>query len=118
MSREKQGTAQTENRWVRVGRVGVLALTMAGPVVNTIAELFRQRSPSREEYAEGVQEGVGGVKDEAAARLDELVAVTRKRVAEQIRQLRAQAKQLRKGLRQVPVSQQVKFLTLTVMVLP
>ena len=43
MNREVQNRVQKGTRWLRVG---VLTLTMAGPIVNTLLKWLRQRSQS------------------------------------------------------------------------
>jgi hypothetical protein len=105
MTREKKNVVKEGSRWVRVG---VLALTTAGPIVNTIMERLRQRSQSLRAQTEDVPENGHSQAAQATAldRLDELTLLGRRRVAEQAQQLqkqaqqwRSQAHQLRKALR-------------------
>ena len=105
MTSEKKNVVKGRGRWVRVG---VLALTTAGPVVNTIMKRLRQRSQALRVQTEDMP--VNGHSQPAQAtvldRLDELTLLGRQRVAEQAQQLqkqaqqwRSQAHQLRKALR-------------------
>ncbi len=105
MTREKKNVLKEGNRWMRVG---VLALTTAGPIVNTIMERLRQRSQSHRVQAEDMLENGHSQATQATVldRLDELTLLGRQRVAEQAQQLqkqaqqwRSQAHQLRKALR-------------------
>jgi uncharacterized phage infection (PIP) family protein YhgE len=84
MSKVNQNEEQAGSRWLRVG---LLALTLLGPVVKTIAERLRQRS-------QALQDSTLTAQMAARQRLDELTQASRQVALEQAQQLQEQARQL------------------------
>ncbi len=93
MDKTNREIVRRSGRWVRVG---VLTLTTVGPIVNTLIEGVRQRSPAARE-----QEQLEAEQPSAFDRLEELTLVGRQRAAEQARQLQIQAQQLQVQARQL-----------------
>src|SRR2546425_2569589 len=103
MNREIQNRVQKGTRWLRVG---VLTLTMAGPIVNTLLKWLRQRSQSLGERSADLQQSASAVQATALDRFNEFALAGRQRAVEQVRllqeqtqQLRSQTRHLRKALR-------------------
>src|SRR5436305_4588201 len=103
MNREIQNSVRKGTRWLRVG---VLTLTMAGPIVNTLLKWLRLRSQSSGERTADFQQSAGAVPAAALDRFNEFTLASRQRAAEQVRllqeqtrQLRSQTRYLRKALR-------------------
>jgi len=84
MKEVNQNDQQEGNRWLRVG---LLALTLLGPIVKTIADRMRQRS-------QALQDTTLSAQTAARQRLDELTQASRQVALEQAQQLQAQARQL------------------------
>jgi hypothetical protein len=102
----KNQDAGNNRGWSRWLRVGILTLSMAGPVINTFLNQMRNRSQMLREQAEGLPNRVRAIQATSAQRLDELSLNSRKQAAEQTqllrkqaRQLQVQAQQLQKALR-------------------
>jgi hypothetical protein len=107
MNTENQDTGNNRRGWSRWLRVGILTLSMAGPVINTFLNQMRNRSQMLREQAEGLPDAARAIQTTSVQRLDELSLSSRKRAAEQTqllrkqaRQLQAQAQQLQKALRE------------------
>ncbi len=103
MNREKPTAVETGGRWLRVG---VLTLTVVGPMIRTMVEFMRQPKQSPEEEAEEIQNNISVSEAMALSQLDDISLARRQRAVQQARQLhrqskqlRAQAKQLRQALR-------------------
>jgi len=84
MQTNNQNNEREGSRWLRVA---LLALTVLGPIANTIVERLRQRSQELQNTAVTTQTA-------ARQRLDELTQASRQLAAEQSRQLQEQARQL------------------------
>ena len=84
MQTNNQNNEREGGRWLRVV---LLALTVLGPLFNTIVERLRQRSQELQNTALTTQTA-------ARQRLDELAQASRQLAAEQSRQLQEQARQL------------------------
>ncbi|HLJ33568.1 MAG TPA: hypothetical protein VKU38_07955 [Ktedonobacteraceae bacterium] len=107
MNTKNQGTENNGGGWSRWLRVGILTLSMAGPVINTFLNQMRNRSQRLREQAMGLPDTARAIQATSAQRLDELSLSSRKRAAEQTqllrkqaRQLQVQAQQLQKALRE------------------
>jgi TolA-binding protein len=99
MNTEHQNNERKGRSWLRLG---LLTFTLAGPVVNTVAEGIRQSSQALRRKATTLQENAQTIQATARQRLDQLTQESRKRIAEQekqLKQLRSQARRLRKSLR-------------------
>ncbi len=100
-------TGNNRRGWSRWLRVGLLTLSMVGPVINTFLNQMRNRSQMLREQAEGLPDAARAIQATSVQRLDELSISSRKRAAEQTqllrkqaRQLQVQAQQLQKALRE------------------
>ncbi|MHB8600689.1 MAG: hypothetical protein ACYDER_28270 [Ktedonobacteraceae bacterium] len=106
MNTGNQDTGNNRRGWSRWLRVGLLTVSMVGPVINTFLQQMRNRSQMLREQAEGLPDAARAIQATSVQRLDELNLSSRKRAAEQTqllrkqaRQLQAQAQQLQKALR-------------------
>ena len=106
MNTENQDMVNNRGSWSRWLRVGILTLSMAGPVINTFLNQMRNRSQMLREQATALPDKARTIQATSAQRLDVLSLNSRKRAAEQAqllrkqaRQLQAQAQQLQKALR-------------------
>ena len=95
MKTDDQNKAEQRNLWLRVG---LLTITLIGPIVNTIVQRMRLSSQSLQDTTQ-TQQAI------ARQRFDELTQASRQLAAEQAQvlqeqanQLQAQAQQLRKAL--------------------
>ncbi len=84
MNKGNQNEEQEGSRWLRVG---LLTLTLLGPIIKTIAERMRQRSQALQDTTLTAQMA-------ARQRLDELTQAGRQVALEQAQQLQEQARQL------------------------
>lgn len=84
MNKVNQKEEQEGSRWLRVG---LLTLTLLGPIIKTIAERMRQRSQALQDTTLTAQVA-------ARQRLDELTQASRQVALEQAQQLQEQAHQL------------------------
>jgi uncharacterized phage infection (PIP) family protein YhgE len=84
MNKVNQNEEQEGSRWLRVG---LLTLTLLGPIIKTIAERMRQRSQALQDTTLTAQMA-------ARQRLDELTQASRQVALEQAQQLQEQARQL------------------------
>jgi len=99
MNTEHSNNERKGSRWLRVG---LLTFTLAGPLVNAVAERVRERSQILRGQAEAMQDNAQTLPAIARQRLDQLVLESRQLLAEQakqLQQLQSQAKRIRKGLR-------------------
>ncbi len=98
MNTENSNDERKGSRWLRVG---LLTFTLAGPLVNAIAERVRERSQILRGQAAG-QDNAQTLPATARQRLDQLMLESRQLLAEQakqLQQLQSQAKRFRKTLR-------------------
>ncbi len=99
MSQKQQSEAQSRAHWLRIG---FIALTTVGPILNRLMQ-FRHRSRElREtvvEKAAAGQEAARNVREDVLERLDEFTLASRKLAAQQAKQLQRQARQLQKQAR-------------------
>ncbi len=107
MNTKNQDTGNNGGGWSRWLRVGLLSISMAGPIINTFLNQMRKRSQMLREQAAGLPDTARAIQATSAQRLDELSLSSRKRAAEQTqllrkqaRQLQLQAQQLQKALRE------------------
>jgi len=84
MNKVNQNEEQEGNRWLRVG---LLTLTLLGPIIKTIAGRMRQRSQALQDTTLTAQMA-------ARQRLEELTQASRQVALEQAQQLQEQARQL------------------------
>lgn len=99
MNSEHSNNERKGSRWLRVG---LLTFTLAGPLVNAVAERVRERSQILRGQVEVPQENTQTLPAAARQRLDQLAQQSRQLLAEQakqMQQLQSQAKRLRKTLR-------------------
>ena len=99
MNVKNQHNKQKGSRWLRAG---LLTFTLAGPVINAVAERIRERTRVLHVQATTLQDNAQTIQASARRRLDQLVLESRQRFAEQakqLQQLQAQTKRLRKTLR-------------------
>jgi len=91
MSSEHQSIVRKGGRWLRLG---LLAYTLAAPLVSALLERVRQRSDTVGERAQYLQENVRGAQAAALARLGVLTAESRQLVEEQMQRLQEQAREV------------------------
>lgn len=102
MNTEHSNNEQKGSRWLRVG---LLTFTLAGPLVNAVAEGVRKRSQilrGQAPASQDTQDNTQTLPIAVRQRLDQLAQESRQLLAEQakqLQQLQSQAKRLRKTLR-------------------